>query len=73
MPNAFHEMAIFDMNIRHVFSLDVLAAITLVGGGTDDGGATPRDMCEVGLALCSVAIISLMRSVFDPKLSEKNP
>ena len=38
----------------------MLAAITLVGGWTRDGGVRARARCEVGLLPCSVAVTTLL-------------
>ena len=46
------------MEISHVYSKCVLAAITLVEGGAGDGGARAGPWCGAGL-LCLVAIITL--------------
>lgn len=43
----------------YFFPKNVLAGITLVGGGAGDGGARARAMCELGLLLCSVAVTAL--------------
>lgn len=46
------------MSMGHVFPQGVLAAITLVGSGAGDGGATARAWGESGL-LCLVADTTL--------------
>ena len=60
VPSGFGGRAGFDMNTSHVFSQSGLAAITLVGGGAGVGWARARTRCEVGLPLCSVAIIAIL-------------
>ena len=41
----------FGVNTSHIFPQDVLAAITLVGGGAGEGVARAGSRCEVGLPL----------------------
>ena len=63
----------FNVNRNHIFPHGVLAAITLVVVGAGDEGARVRVRFEVGLPLCSVAIITLWKAVSDPKLLEQKP
>ena len=42
VPSGFGGRAKLDMNARHIFIQDVLAAITLVEGGARNGGARTR-------------------------------
>ena len=51
VPSGFGGRARFDVNTSHVFPLDVLAAIILIGGGAGDGRAKARARCEPGLSL----------------------
>ena len=63
----------FHMNTIHAFPQSVLTAITLVGGGTGDGGARAWAKCEAELLLCLLAITTLSGVGLDPKLMEQNP
>lgn len=53
----------FDVDAGHCFPQGVQAAIAVVGGGAGDGGARGGVWYEVGLPLCSVAIIILSRGL----------
>ena len=48
MPSGFGGRAGFDMNSSQIFPQDVLAAITLVGGGAGEGGARAGARCGAG-------------------------
>ena len=65
--------AAFDVDASHVFPQGMLATITLVRGGTGDGGARAVDRYETRLLLCSVAITALSGVGSDPKLVEQKP
>ena len=54
VSNALYERARFDVDASRVFLQDVLATITLVGGGTGAREAGARAMCEPWLLFCSV-------------------
>lgn len=45
MSNALYERARFDVDASRVFLQDVLATITLVGGGAGDGDARTGTRC----------------------------
>lgn len=57
----------------HAFPQSVLAAITLVGGGAEDGGARARVMCDLGSFLRSVATTTLSGLGLGPKVLEQKP
>lgn len=61
------------ISMNHVFPHNVRAAISLVGGGAVDAGAIARESCELVLFLCSVANITQLGEVTDPKLLEQKP
>ena len=71
--NVFGVRAGFDADACHLFSQGVLAAVTLVGGVVDVGGARACTGCEVRLALCSVAVTVLSQVGSAPTLLEQNP
>ena len=48
VPSAFFGRAGFDIITSHIFPQDVLAAITLVGGGAGEGGARAGARCGAG-------------------------
>ena len=73
VPNAFGGRPGFDVDSIHVFPQGLLAAITLVGIGTGDGGARAGTECEAGLPLCSVAVTTLSWVASVPKLLEQKP
>ena len=47
------------VSMGHIFPWDVLAAITLVGGGAEVGEARARTRCEQGLLFCSITVSAL--------------
>lgn len=53
-------MAGFDVNVSYVFLHGLLEAITFGVGLVSDGGARVCAGCEMGLPLCSVAVIILL-------------
>lgn len=59
MTNAFGGRTGFDMDISHVFSQDLLAAITLVMSVAGDGVARAGSGCEMGLPLRLVSATAL--------------
>ena len=59
VPSHFGGRAGFDINTGHVFPQLALAAVTLVGGGTGEGGARAGARCEPGLHFCSLASTTL--------------
>lgn len=59
LPNVFGARAGFDADASHLFPQDVLAAVNLIVGVVDVGGARACTGCEVRLALCSVAVTVL--------------
>lgn len=69
--SAFGERVGFDMDASYVFPQSVLAAITLIGGGT--GGQVGRvgGQCEGGFSVCSVAVITQSGVGSHPKLLEQ--
>lgn len=66
MPTAFGERGGCNADASYIFPQGLLEAITLVGGGSRDGGAGSGAECEVGLQFCSVAITTLSGTGFDP-------
>lgn len=46
VPSTLGDRAVFDVETSHVLLQGVLAAITLVGDGTRDGGARAGTSCE---------------------------
>ena len=56
-----------DVSMSHVFSQNVLAAITLVRGWAGDGGTRARARCELGF-LFSVANTTLLGAGLGLKL-----
>lgn len=66
---SFGRRAGFDMNTGHVFTRDLLAAITLVRVGV--GGPRAGARCEPGPPLCSVAFTTLLGAALGPKLLEQ--
>lgn len=50
---AFDWRARFDVDASHFSPYGVLAVITLVEGGAENGGARVGDRLEAGLPLCS--------------------
>ena len=73
MPSAFGGRAGFDVDISHVFLQGVLAAITFVGDGAEDGGAVAGSRCEVGLPLFAVAITTLSGCNLIPSCWSSSP
>ena len=71
VPNAFGGISGFDADAIHVFPQGVLVAITLIGHGVGDSGATAGAMCEAGLPVCSVAVTTLSGTGSDHKLLEQ--
>ena len=61
------------MSTCSVFLQGVLAAISLVGGTSGDGGSKARARCEPGSLLCSVANTTLFGMGVGPKSLEQNP
>lgn len=57
-----------DMSTGHIFSQDVLAAITLVGGGAGEGNIRARARCDPGLPLFSGANTILLVAGEGPTL-----
>lgn len=62
VPSGFAGRAGSDLSLRHVFLQGVLAALTLVGSGTGDGGARAGARCDSGLLLCLVTITAPLGS-----------
>mgnify|MGYP001194491679 CR=1 FL=1 len=56
-----------------MFPQGVLATITLVGSGDEEGGTRARGWCKVWVPLCSVAVTALSGQGSGPKLLEKKP
>ena len=50
VPSGFGGRAVFDINTGHIFPQGVLAAITLVGGGTGVGWARARTSVSWGFS-----------------------
>ena len=73
MASAFGWRAGSDMSTCHIFLQGVLAAISLVGGTSGDGGSRARAGCEPGSLLCSVASTTLFGMGMCPKLLEQKP
>ena len=73
VPSAFGGRAGFDVDASNIFLQDVLASVTLVGGGTAHRGAKAEAGCEARLPLCSVAITALLWVGSDPELVEQKP
>ena len=66
VPRAFGGKAGSYVDANHVFPQVVLAAFTLVGSVAGDGGARACAQFEVGLPLCSLAVIVLAGAGSDP-------
>ena len=73
VPSAFGGRAGFDMDKSHVFPQGMLAAITFVWSGAEDGLDRAGMGYETGLPLCSVAITALSKVGSDTKLLEQKP
>lgn len=65
VPSVFGGSAEFDMKKSNVFIQGVLAAITLVGYWSGDGGA------KAGVKYESLAVQALSESGLDPELMEQ--
>lgn len=73
MVSAFGWRAGSDMSTCHIFLQGVLAAISLVGGTSGNGGSRARARYEPGSLLCSVASTTLFGMGVGPKLLEQKP
>ena len=73
LPNDLTVRAGSDKDRSHVSSQGVLAAISLVGGGTGDEEPEARARYETGLLLRSVALTTLLSVEYGPKLLEQKP
>ena len=72
VPSTLGDRAVFDVETSHVLLQGVLAAITLVGDGTRDGGARAGTSC--GLDFPSAQWISLTLGVSsNSKFLEQRP
>lgn len=73
LSSVFGAWAGFDGDASHVFSQGVLAPITFIGGVVSVGELKICSGCEVGHPLCSVAVPTLLGSMFAPQLLEWRP
>ena len=71
VPSGFDVKAGFQVNISHIFPQGILAAVTLVGGKTEDDGTRARASCELMLPICLVAGTMLSQAGLGPKLLEQ--
>ena len=73
MPNAFGGRAGFDVYTSHVFPHGMLEAISLIGGGAVNGGATAGAAYEVGFFPLLSGHTTLLGVGSNPKLLEQKP
>lgn len=53
VPSGFGVRAGLQVNVSHIFPQEYLAAVTLVGGKTEDKGTRARARCELMLPVLS--------------------
>ena len=61
------------VSMGHIFPQGVLAALTLVGDGAEDGDARARAMCDLGFLLSSVAVTTLSGLGLGSKVLDQKP
>ena len=73
MPIVFDGIAGFDVNRSYVFHEGILAIITLIGSGVEDGASRARARQMVWHLLSSVLITCLSGVMLNPKVMELKP
>ena len=73
MPIVFDGIAGFDVNRSYVFHEGILAIITLIGSGVEDGESRARARQMVWHLLSSVLITFLSGVMLNPKVMELKP